>query len=224
VAVDKNGNVLLIDNVWLPSSGYTDRIRLVAASTGIFYGRHMTAGDIYTVAGAGTPGYSGDGGPATAADIQPQGIAADASGNLVIADSQRVRVVAAGTGTFYGRAMIAGDIYTVAGGGRGTADGTPALSALLAAGAVTVDQSGNLLVSGGDTIWMAAEKAGAYYGKTMRAGDVYTVARSVGGAVFLDGVPATRTLFGAAGIAVNPRTGNLLIADSLTYRVRSVSR
>jgi hypothetical protein len=43
----------------------------------------------------------------------------DATGNLVIADtgSQRIRVVAERTGTLYGIAMTAGDIYTVAGYG-----------------------------------------------------------------------------------------------------------
>ena len=43
----------------------------------------------------------------------------DGAGNLLIADTDnnRVRVVAASTGTFYGQAMTAGDIYTVAGNG-----------------------------------------------------------------------------------------------------------
>ena len=40
---------------------------MVAATTGTFYGQAMTAGDIYTVAGNGTAGFSGDGGPATSA-------------------------------------------------------------------------------------------------------------------------------------------------------------
>jgi hypothetical protein len=71
------------------------RIRVVAASTGTFYGQHMTAGDIYTIAGTGTAGFSGDGGRATAAELHfPQGVAADA-GNVVIADSgnNRIRVL-----------------------------------------------------------------------------------------------------------------------------------
>jgi DNA-binding beta-propeller fold protein YncE len=81
----------------------------------------MTAGDIYTVAGDGDGGYSGDGGPATAATLNdPQAVAVDGTGNLLISDSfnNRVRVVAATTGTFYGQAMTAGDIYTVAGDGK----------------------------------------------------------------------------------------------------------
>ena len=52
----------------------------------------------------------------------------DAAGNLLIADSNnsRVRVVAASTGTFYGRAMTAGDIYTIAGNGTRGFPGTAA--------------------------------------------------------------------------------------------------
>ena len=108
----------------------------MAASTGTFYGQAMTAGDIYTVAGNGTPGFSGDGGPATKAELNsPRGVAADAAGNLVIADTSnhRIRVVAASTGTFYGQAMTAGDIYTVAGNGTTgfSGDGGPATNAEL---------------------------------------------------------------------------------------------
>ena len=57
-------------------------------------------------------------------------MAVDGAGNLVIADSDndRVRVVAASTGTFYGQAMTAGDIYTVAGNGSGST-GSPATAA-----------------------------------------------------------------------------------------------
>ena len=40
----------------------------LATASGTFYGVAMKAGDIYTIAGNGTSGYSGDGGPATAAN------------------------------------------------------------------------------------------------------------------------------------------------------------
>jgi NHL repeat len=56
----------------------------------------MTAGHIYTVAGNGRRGFSGDGGPATAAELSdPLEVALDAAGNLLIADTgnQRIRVV-----------------------------------------------------------------------------------------------------------------------------------
>src|SRR5438552_1756134 len=61
-AVDSSGNVLIAD-------AGNARVRVVAARTGTFYGRAMTAGDIYTVAGDGSYGFSGDGGPATSAEL-----------------------------------------------------------------------------------------------------------------------------------------------------------
>ena len=119
----------------------------------------MTGGDIYTIAGGGTGsgGFSGDGGPALAAQLSgPGGLAIDGAGNLVIADTdnQRIRVVAARGGTFYGIAMTAGDIYTVAGvsSPAGTAgfsgDGGPATSAELDdPQGVALGGAGNLLVT-----------------------------------------------------------------------------
>jgi hypothetical protein len=70
------------------------RIRVVGKSTGTYDGVAMTAGDIYTVAGSGTGGL-GDRGPAAAILNAPDGVAADSSGNLLIADTgdNRVRAV-----------------------------------------------------------------------------------------------------------------------------------
>ena len=146
VTVDGAGNVVIAD--W-----FNNRVRVVAAGTGTFYGQAMTAGDIYTIAGNGTQGFSGDGGPATAARLYaPRGPALDSAGNLVFADNgnNRVRVVAASTGTFYGQAMTAGDIYTVAGNGAMglSGDGGPAVAAALASPvSIAVDGGGNLLIA-----------------------------------------------------------------------------
>jgi sugar lactone lactonase YvrE len=146
VAVDQQGNLLLAD-------AGNHRVRVIAASTGTFYGLAMTAGDIYTIAGSGSATDSGDGGPAAQAGIaDPVSIAVDASGNLIIADetANRVRVIAAAPGTFYGVAMTAGDIYTIAGTGVAgfTGDGGPATDAELAApSAVAVTPSGGVLVA-----------------------------------------------------------------------------
>jgi uncharacterized protein (TIGR03437 family) len=96
-----------------------------------------------TVAGNSVAGFSGDGGPATSAELNnPAGVAVDAAGNLYIADTnnQRIRRVSAATGT----------ITTVAGTGRSgyTGDGGPATSAQLSfPRVVLVDATGNLYVS-----------------------------------------------------------------------------
>jgi secreted PhoX family phosphatase len=144
VAVDGAGNVLIVDT-------YSSRVRAVAARTGTFYGQPMTAGDIYTIAGNGGHGFSGDGGPATAAELSRlPAVAVDAAGNLLLADNNRIRAVAAATGTFYGQPMTAGDIYTIAGTGTGgfSGDGAPATAAELSAPAgVAVDAAGDLLIT-----------------------------------------------------------------------------
>src|SRR5438067_1953663 len=119
VAVDGAGN-LVVSEFGTGRISDDRRVRAVAAAGGTFYGQRMTAGHIYTVAGDGAKGFSGDGGPALKAGInQPCGLAVDRHGNLVIADedNSRIRVVARASGTFYGQPMTADHIYTVAGDG-----------------------------------------------------------------------------------------------------------
>ncbi len=113
VAVDRFGNLVVGDYG-------NNEVRVVADATGTFYGVPMEAGDVYTLAGDGSRGSAGDGGPAGAAELSfPAGITVDPTGNVIFADSANnvVRVVAAATGTFYGQPMTTGDIYTIAGGG-----------------------------------------------------------------------------------------------------------
>jgi len=86
VAFDRAGNAVLPNTLG-------NIIELVAASTGTFYGQAMTAGHIYTVAGNGTSGFSGDGGPALQAEFfDPTGISVDGAGNLLIADAGNNRI------------------------------------------------------------------------------------------------------------------------------------
>jgi hypothetical protein len=229
VAADGAGNLVIADT-------RNNRVRVVAASTGSFYGQAMTAGDIYTVAGTGSQGFSGDGGPATSAQLfEPQGAAVDGAGNLVIADygNERVRVVAASSGTFYGQPMTAGDIYTVAGNGTFgfSGDGGPATSAKLRApAAVTVDGAGNLVFADtlNDRIRVVAACTGTFYGQAMTAGDIYTVAGTGVRGFTGDGGPATTAElnlaqeFSPGGVAVDG-AGNLFIADTLNDRIREVT-
>ncbi len=91
VAVDKDGNVYIADS-------YNGRIRKVDHG-----------GTITTVAGNGMLGFSGDGGPATNAELRvPGGIAIDGSGNLYIVDTGNGRIR---------KVNAAGIISTVAGNG-----------------------------------------------------------------------------------------------------------
>jgi hypothetical protein len=223
VALDGSANLFIADR-------FNNRIRMVAHRTGTFYGQAMKAGDIYTVAGTGASGFSGDGGPATAAELnQPTGVAADPAGNLVIADSNnfRVRVVAAKTGTFYGQAMKAGDIYTVAGTGVNSdeGDGGPATAAQVMPWSVTVDPAGNILIAeaSDSVVRVVAASTGTFYGVAMTAGDIYRVAGNGTYGFSGDAGPATAAeLRIPDGVAADP-AGNLIIADSFNGRVRMVA-
>jgi hypothetical protein len=102
-------------------------------------------GIITTVAGTGNGGYSGDGGPATSAELsKPRGIFVDGSENIYIADTDNhcIRKVS-----------ISGTITTVAGTGNGgySGDGGPATSAKLnKPNAVFVDPAGNIYIADQD--------------------------------------------------------------------------
>ena len=230
VAVDAAGNLVVTD-------GFNgDRVVVVAASTGTFYGQAMTTGHVYAVAGDGTAGFSGDGGPATSAEFSdPDGIAVDGAGNLVVSDTsffthgnQRVRVVAERTGTFYGQAMTAGDVYTVAGTGTAgfNGDGGPAASAeLFTPAGVAIDAAGNLVIAdyGNNRIRVVADSTGTFYGQAMTAGHIYTVAGDGAAGFSGDGGRATRAELDAAPGVAFDGAGNLVIADAGNTRVRAVA-
>ncbi len=158
VAVDSHGNVLMAD-------AFGNVVLVLAASSGTFYGQQMTAGHVYTIAGTGQPGDTGDGGPATAAQLYgPLSVAADRHDNVLIADGgDGVRVVAGASGTFFGRRMIAGDIYTIA---RRLNHYATQLA---------VDARGNVVSAAGNVRVIAAG-TGTFYGVRMRVGHVYVIA------------------------------------------------
>src|SRR5262249_61264832 len=62
IAVDSHGNVIAAD--W-----NADRVYVIAGQTGTFYGRAMTSGHYYLIAGASDPSQPGNGGPALTAGI-----------------------------------------------------------------------------------------------------------------------------------------------------------
>src|SRR5260370_40241420 len=90
--------------------------------------------------------------------VQASAAAIDHSGNVVIADCTRVRVVAVRAGRFYGQPMSAGRIYSIAGHGFNldrcygqqsseSGDGGPARSAGINATRVTLDAAGSIVVA-----------------------------------------------------------------------------
>ena len=221
---NSSGNVITSDS-------QNNAIRVVAGVSGTFYGISMTAGDIYTVAGDGTAGYSGDGGPATSATLDlPTEVALDSSGNVVVSDTGNdvIRVVAEGTGTYYGLSMTAGDIYTVAGDGTVgySGDGASATSAELNfSTGIAVDGYGDLVISDSDNnvVRVVAEATGTYYGLSMTAGDIYTVAgNGTAGYSGDSGTATSAELNFPAGVDVDG-SGNVLVADASNNAIRVVA-
>ena len=194
--VDGSRNIFIADT-------YNDRIREVVAATG----------NIQTVAGNGTYGFSGDGGPAASAELSsPAGVFVDTAGNIFIADSGnlRIREVVAATG----------NIQTVAGSGSccGGGDGGPATSAALGVPlAVFGDGSGD--------IFFAETDAGGHNRireVVAATGNIQTVAGNGTNGFSGDGGPATSAALGfPTGVFVD-RSGNIFIADTTNNRIREV--
>ena len=190
VAVDPEGNVYVADT-------RNHRIRKID-----------TAGLISTFAGTGEDGDSGDGGPATDAELcYPTGVATDVAGNVYVADRWNHRVRKVDTD---------GVISTVAGTGSpgGNGDGGSAIEAQLAFPvAVAVDPSGNVYVAEG----------GSHRIRKVSVDGVITRFAGTGTAGFSgDGGPAARArLANPAGVA-SDATGNVYFADAWNHRIRRV--
>lgn len=195
LALDSAGNLYIADS-------HNQRIREVVAATGI----------ISTVAGSGMAGFSGDGGPATAAELAlPTALAVDAAGNVYVADSgnHRVRRIAAANG----------EITTVAGNGVEAFAGDGGLAT-----AASIDSPNGL----------ALDSAGNLYIADTHNGRVRVVNAATGVVTTVAGLGATQAFGGDGGAATGaavalPRgltldaAGNLYVADSANHRIRRIS-
>jgi uncharacterized protein (TIGR03437 family) len=194
VATDAAGNLYISDT-------YNHAIRVLSAATGT----------VTTIAGTGSGGYSGDGGPATKATLfYPGGVAVDSAGNVYIADTSnnRVRKVNSATGV----------ITTFAGNGNATpvaTDGVPATSTgIEQPQQVAVDGSGNVYIAEGNRIRQVDTGGNIHMYAGTESGP-----RGFAG----DGGPATSaTIFGPVGMAFDS-AGNMYFADNQNQRIRKVS-
>lgn len=183
LAFDRAGNLYVAETA-------SHRIRKVS-----------TKGTITTVAGTGIMGYSGDGGPATAAQLShPSAVVVDSSGNLYISDSLNGVIRKVDT---------TGTISTL------HPNGIPAFGPYIyeTGAGMAIDASDNIYFSDGLTVIWKLDPTG---NASIAAGTLFGF--GYGG----DGGPATQALMLLpAGIAVDA-TGNLYIADWLNNRIRKV--
>lgn len=167
-----------------------------------------TSGIIVTVAGDGTVGYSGDGGPGPVAEIGlVHDIASDRAGNCYIVDidNYRIRRVDHSTGI----------IVTVAGNGTPgfSGDGGPASSATFSGcSAIYVDQTGDLLLQDNNRIRKI----------TTSTGIITTIAGGSSAGFSGDGGPATAALLNNPSSIASDNSGNVYFVDQGNYRVRKI--
>ena len=190
IAFDGAGNLYI-------SEVYNSRIRKINSS-----------GIINTFAGTGTVGYSGDGGQASAAEINPLGISFDSFDNLYIADggNQCVRKI-----------NTLGIINTLAGNGTSgfSGDGGQATSANLHnPSSIVIDATGNLYIADYDNMRIR---------KVNTSGIITTFAGTGTTGYSGDGGEATNANLSYPSVLDLDSMGNLYIADSENERIRKIN-
>lgn len=212
VAVDSSGDVFIADTednvvreVYGPSS--------------------PNAGEIVLIAGNGTPGYTGDGGPAISAELDsPQAVAVDSSGDVLIADTYNnvIREV-----------TPSGTIRTIAGNGSAgyTGDNGPATAAdLNDPSGVAVDAVGNVYIADTSNNVIRRVQGPDTPGTGESQGEITTIAGDYAadqssdgqGGHSGDGGPAVDArLYAPEGVALDD-AGDLYIADTFNNAIREV--
>jgi uncharacterized protein (TIGR03437 family) len=192
IAADNYGNIYISD-------AGNHRVRCIAPS-----------GLIRTIAGNGIPGFSGDNGPASAAQLNsPYGLSFDFAGNLYIADLGNARIR---------RISPSGIISTIAGGGALPAGGKNegSMATLLAFIAPR-----NIAIDGYGIVYISDFSAHRVY-KMTTDGTLTTLAGTGFGGYSGDGVASLSLLDYPTALAVDHQ-GNVYIADSGNHLIRKVA-
>jgi len=165
------------------------------------------SGLVTLVAGSVMPGYSGDGGMATAAQlISPHGIVVDSKGNIYIADNGNMCI----------RKITNGIISTIAGKGSYgySGDNGPALNAPLGnVQGLAVNSAGDLFLADADFNVV----------RKVSNGIITTLAGTGAGGYNGDGISATSAQLNEPYALAADSAGNIYIADTMNSRVRVVS-
>ncbi len=174
-------------------------IRRVDARTGV----------ISTVAGTGMAGFSGDGGPATQAQMnQPHSIALDGQGGLYVADIQNHRIRRID--------LKSGDIETIAGSAerRLPRDGQTARGNPLLGPRALFIQNGEM--------WIALREGHAVYRMNLKEGVLHHIAGTGARGYSGDGGPAKAAKFdGPKGIALDAK-GDIYVVDTENQVIRRI--
>ncbi|HUZ97611.1 MAG TPA: Ig-like domain repeat protein [Edaphobacter sp.] len=169
---------------------------------------NLTTGDISTIAGS-SAGFSGDNGPATAAQLNlPTALALDGSDDLYVADTQnhRIREVNLGSGI----------ITTVAGNGTQdfSGDGGPATAA-------AIDSPSGLVVDADQNLYLADTHNHRVRKITAATGTITTVAGATAGFSGDNGAASAARLALPHGLSIDG-AGDLYIADTANHRIRRI--
>ena len=238
VAVDSSGDLFVADssNNW---------VGMIPATTGTYYGIAMTADGIYDIAGTGTAcsthtvsGCSYNAAATSAKLDAPKGVAVDAAGDVVVADTSNnwIGLLANQSATLYGISMSPNSIYDIAGTGTACATHTvsgcsynaAATSAKLDAPAgVGVDSSGDIAVADSLNQWVGllANQSATLYGISMSPNSIYDIAgtgtacatHTVAGCSY-NAAATSAKLDVPIGVAFDS-SGDIAVADSLNQWV-----
>jgi hypothetical protein len=190
----------VLDRMYI-SDAFNYKVRVINMNTGI----------INTFAGTGVTGYTGDGGPATAARFgRVIGLCRDRYGNLYVGDWDNARIrkinIATGVVTTFAGSGVAG--YD--------GDGGPAIAA-------KIRKPSGLFMDSCDNMYIGDEESHVVRRIDAVSGIITTIAGTGTSGFSGDGGPATAAnLFRPAGVALD-HSGNLFIADYSNHRIRKMT-